>query len=141
MKKIVIFVLVMLVLAATLMYKYFGDIKGFQGDLNHPAKVQELKSFIADHDQEYVVLSLMLSSSMNKELALGLKKSPSVLLPLTKKHEDTLYVLQQSEGGKREFIFDENSGKLQGLFHVEKRQIDQGQTYIFLSPINPKKIK
>ena len=136
MKKIVIFVLVMLVLAATLMYKYFGDIKGFQGDLNHPAK-----AFIADHDQEYVVLSLMLSSSMNKELALGLKKSPSVLLPLTKKHADTLYVLQQSEGGKREFIFDENSGKLQGLFHVEKRQIDQGQTYIFLSPINPKKIK
>ena len=143
MKKILFFVLLIMIVVGGLMYKFFGDISGVQVNLNTPKDAKILQTFIQAHDEEYVVLSLTLTPKMAKAFAEGLKKSPEVLLlvPDVEHNTSTNYVIKQEEGGKRQFVFDEARGKLEGLFHNYKRTTVAGETFIYLLPTNPTKLK
>jgi len=144
MKKILLFVLFIMIVAAVWMYQYFGEIAGFEGDMNSPKTVKEFNSFLANHEEEYVVLSLRLNETMRKQLAQGIKKSPTVLFTATdpdnpKKRIN--YILKQLEGGKRLFVFDEKKGTFEGLFQTYKEVTSQGKSFTYLIPTNPASIK
>jgi hypothetical protein len=144
MKKIILLVVLIMIAVMVWMYNYFGDIAGFEGDMNTPKTVQELNSFLASHEEENVVLSLHLNEKMRKQLLEGMKKSPTVLFTATDPNnpkKPTNYILKQLEGGKRLFIFDEKKGTLEGLFRTYKKQTSQGKSFTYLIPINPASIK
>ena len=140
MKKILLFVILIMIVVVALMYHYFGDIAGFKGDMNSPQTVQELNTFLEAHEEEYVVLSLKLSETMRKQLSEGIKKSPTVLFTAADPDNPTKrinYLLKQLEGGKRLFIFDEKEGTFEGLFQTYKETTAQGKSFTYLIPTNP----
>jgi hypothetical protein len=83
MKKILLFIVLIMTVVSVWMYYYFGDVAGFKGDMNSPKTVKELNNFLGSHEEEYVVLSLKLSESMRQQLSEGIKKSPIVLFTAT----------------------------------------------------------
>ena len=144
MKKILVVFVLIMIAGAFLMYKFFGDVGSYQGDLSSPQEVKALKTFIDTHDDEHIVLSLTLTEKMAKEFAEGMKKSPSVLLAVPNPDNESImsnYVIQQMEGGKQEFIFDEKSRILEGLFKNTKKVTANGKVFIYLQPMNPAKLK
>ncbi len=143
MKKILLVILFIMIGAAIWMYQSFGDIAGFEGDMNSPKTVKALNSFLASHEEEYVVLSLRLSEAMRKQLANGIKKSPTVLFTASdpdNPQKSVNYILKQLEGGKRMFIFDEKDGTFEGLFQTYKEVTAQGKSFTYLIPTNPASI-
>jgi len=137
-------ILIMIAVAFMIMDTMYGSIPGFQGDLNSQKELKKFNTFLRENKDAYVVLSVDLTETMKEELTTGIKKNPTVLLtrenPLDA-NKPFNYVIKQLEGGNKEFVFDEHSGKLEGLFKNYKEETVNGKVYTYLVPTNPKKLK
>ena len=149
MKKILLGLIVVLIMIGagywwTNQEKGTRPIETHTGDLTKEDAIEDLNEFLDDHDEEFVILSLTLDGKMAKQLADGILHSPIVPFQAQDPDDSTKtiqYILRLREDGVREFVFDEESGKFEGVFRIFKQTTPNGEYHINLIVISPSEYK
>ncbi len=144
MNKIIITLLLLLGLSVSY---YFYDKKLHKDDVktfeNKISKIdsEDFKDFLYENKGRFVKLSITLSNEMVQDILKGADKDGRIIFTAIdgeNRDKKIQYLIRLPDNGKRDFSFDEKSGKLSGYFKTYRRvsHID-GSSMINLVPIPP----
>jgi len=144
MSKKIIFLLVLAIIVFAGGYfakEYFKDrLDAYRADLSLKSKSKQLSNFFIKHDKESVYVELVLTDKQNDEFNQSIQNSPNFHIKSlsNKKFE---YIFHIREDGKREFVYDDKTKELKGIFmpHIQKTEDDI--TIINLLPLTPNEVK
>ncbi len=136
------FVLVVLTLGGIyLLYSkiHKNDVHTYQAVLAHN-NTEEFSEFLYENRDKFVHLSIVLSESMKQDVIKGMDQDGRIIFHAPRSNTDktlTKYLIRLPDDGRRDFSFDQTSGKLEGYFKTYKRKDSDGCVLINLVPINP----
>jgi hypothetical protein len=124
---------------------YFSNsIKTFDKELDNTKTKEQFKDFLYKNQGKFVHLSITLLDDMKNEVIKGMDAENRINFNVPDKKDSTKiirYMIKLPDDGHRDFSFDIESGKLDGIFKTFKREDLDGNPIINLVPINPKWLK
>ncbi len=119
--------------------QYTDDsIKGYEASLTTDS--EGFQSFLYENKGKFVKLSVVLSSDMIQDILKGMDKDNRIIFTASDgENQDQLiqYMIRLPDDGRRNFEFDQVSGKLSGYFKTYRRVATNGSPIINLVPIPP----
>ncbi len=103
--------------------------------------VDDLKDFLYENKGKFVHLSVILSSDMKNNILKGMDRDGRIIFEAPDgedKSKKIKYLIRLPDDGRKNFLFDKLSGKLDGYFKTFRRVDKRGNPIINLVPINPK---
>ncbi len=127
--------------------KYIDNIQTFEASMIKDNKeididvVHELKDFLYENKGKFVHLSVVLSPDMKNDVLKGMDRDGRIIFEAPDgedQNKKIKYLIRLPDDGKRDFLFDEVKGKIDGYFKTFRRVDKRGISIINLVPINPK---
>ncbi len=106
--------------------------------------VEDFREFLYENKGKFVHLSVILSTNMKSNVLRGMDKDGRIIFEAPDNRDQNKkikYLIRLPDDGRRDFSFDQKSGKLEGYFKTFRRRDKNGIPIINLVPINPKYIK
>ncbi len=135
----VVLILLLLATGGYFVNEYLKDkVPSLTIDLNDKNDRELFNTFLTKNDRGVLYCDLTLTKEQNEEFMLEQNRSNYIHIGTSKKVE---YIFITREDGKREYIYDKDRAKLEGLFVVEVVKNDENRSVIKLLSITPSDLK
>ncbi len=104
---------------------------------------QELQGFLYENRGKFVKLSVALSNDMVKSILNGTDNENKITfkaIDIEDPAKEVKYLIRLLDDGRKDFDFDQNTGRLSGYFKTYKRVASDGSPVITLIPISEKSV-
>ncbi len=139
--------IVFFVLLATLGVLYFfydkqlhqNDIKGYEAAIT-ASDSEDFQDFLYENKGKFVKLIVTLAPEMIKEMLKGMDRDNRIIFTAIdgeNRDQKIQYMIRLLDDGRRNFEFDEITGKLSGYFKTARRISPDGSPIVNLVPIPP----
>ena len=143
-KVLTIIFFILLIVFGVLYYFYDkqlhqDDIQGYEATIT-TSDSEDFQDFLYENKGKFVKLSVILAPEMIKEMLKGMDMDNRIIFTAIdgeNRDQKIQYMIRLLDDGRRDFKFDETTGKLSGYFKTARRVSPDGAPIINLVPIPP----